>query len=355
MPSTNKVVSIFFGLVFLIICYLLWLMAKQMIGPIIFGLILAGCFSPLNEKIKVKWKLSQSLSSTITCILITLLVLLPLIFLSVSLSKEALTLYQKIVTGLSRKEVNDFLFVDGLIAVFVKKISSLTGLSIDLESIKTGLLSGLKGASGNLISGINSIVGNIISFIFDLVIMMIVVFGVFLEGAKLKEYIFKLSPLPYEQEQKILETFNQMNYVTLVCNGVGGLIQGILAGLAFWVAGIDSIVLWTVLMVFLAFIPLVGISLVTIPAGLYLVLTGNTAMGLFLLIFTSLVGIIVENWFKPKFIGNKIRINSTFVLLSIIGGMGVFGMGGIFYGPVIGILFLTIVEIYHDKYNTVRD
>lgn len=353
MQNKYNITYVFFGFLFLLVSYLVWLMAKQMIAPIIFGLVLAGVFNPLNDKIIEKWKLSGNTGAIITSIIIILLVLVPLIFLGLALSKEAVFLYQRIMNALAHHEVNDFLFGEGAVADIIRSASQLSGIDIDMAQAKTTVLTALKGASGTVITSINAIVGNTISFIFDLAIMMIVVFGIFVEGKRLKEYIFDLSPLPSEQEQKILEKFNQMNYVTLVCNGVGGLIQGVLGGLALWLTGFESIVLWTVLMVFLAFVPLVGISVVTIPASLYLILTGSTAMGIGLFIFTALVGLIIENWFKPKFIGNRIQINSTFVLLTIIGGMGVFGMGGIFYGPIIGILFLTIVEIYHDQYNVV--
>tara|TARA_R110002072_G_scaffold534_2_gene3594 strand:+ start:129255 stop:130322 length:1068 start_codon:yes stop_codon:yes gene_type:complete len=344
--------TVFFAVFFAAITYLVWLMARPMIGPIIFGAIMAGIFYPLKNKIETKYKVGKVTSSSLVTTIIVLGVLLPTIFVSISVSKEAIGLYQKIVSGLSQKEVHDFLFGKGFIAQMITEVSELLSIDIDLGLIKEKLLAGIKGISGTLLLGINGIVGNVAGFLFDLTIMLIVSFGLLIEGEYLKKYIFELSPLPSNQEELILSTFNQMNYVTLVCNGVGGVIQGILAGLAFLVVGIDSVVLWTVIMIFLAFIPLVGISIVTIPASLYLILTGSIGAGIFLLVFTSLVAVIVENWFKPKFIGDRIKINSTFVLLTIIGGMSAFGMGGIFYGPIIGILFLTIVELYHSDYGS---
>ena len=141
-----------------------------------------------------------------------------------------------------------------------------------------------------------------------------------------------------------------MNYVTIVCNGLGGIIQGVLAGIGFWIAGIPSIILWTVVMTFLAFIPLLGISIVYVPAVIYIFLKGKTAAAVILFIYCTAVALIVENWFKPRFIGQRIKINSLFVLFCIIGGMSYFGIPGIFYGPIIGIVFLTLVELYHAHY-----
>ena len=148
-----------------------------------------------------------------------------------------------------------------------------------------------------------------------------------------------------------MEKFNQMNFVTLVCNGLGGLIQGILAGIGFWFAGIKLIVLWTTIMIILAFIPLLGISIIYIPACIYLAVTGKTITSIALFIYCTLVALVTENWFKPLFIGKRIEISPLLVLFTIIGGMSVFGVGGIFYGPVIAILFLTMVELYHSFYS----
>lgn len=340
----------FFALSFFLVIYILWLMAKPMLGPIIFGAILAGVFFRFNLSIENKFKTTRTFASALTCSVIFFVVLLPTIFILISVSKEAVDLYQNLISGLGQKEINDFLFGEGAFATLVKKAANFLSIDIELSMIKEKLVVFFKNASGGILSILNKLVGDIFSFLFNLIIMLIVSFAFLTKGDILKDYIFELSPLPKDQEEKILTKFNQMNYVTLICNGVGGVIQGVLAGIAFFFAGINSIFLWTVVMIVLAFVPLVGISIVTIPASLYLILTGKVFAGILLFVFTSLVGLIVENWFKPRFIGDRIRIDSSFVLLTIIGGMGIFGMAGIFYGPIVGILFLTFVEIYHDNY-----
>lgn len=328
-------------------------MASPMIGPIIFGCIFAGTFSPLHNWVIKKTGLKRAQTSLITMMILGIFVLVPLFLIGLGLGQETIFLYQRLSEGLKTKEINDFFFVDGWGAKILHQIDQTFGLSITPELVKNKIYSLTHGISGGVVTLVNSVVGNIFSFTMDLIIMLIVIYGLFFQGPTLKRYIFDLSPLPEDQEEKILKIFNQMNHVTLVCNGLGGLIQGIPAGLALWLTGINSALLWTVIMVFLAFIPLVGISLVTIPASIYLILTSNTYAGILLFIFSASLSFFVENWFKPQFIGDRVKIDSTFVLLTIIGGMSVFGMGGIFYGPLVGILFLTMVEIYHDYYDQI--
>jgi len=340
----------------------LWLLFKPIIGAIIFGSILAGSFYPLFMKIHQKTKRSKSVSSLITCLVIVLIIIIPTIYLTVQLSKETIHLYQNIKSGFNDQSVNTFLFGEGYIAGFIKNVSGLfnmnlssdpnTNLNPDLnmELIQGKLFEVIKNISGIMFDLFNTWLSNILNFFFNVLIMLLVVYSFFTNGDKLKAFFLRLSPLPDDQEELIINKFNQMNYVTLVCNGLGGVLQGVLAGIGFWLAGLSSVFLWMTVMMILAFIPLVGISVVTIPACIYLWIKGKILASIILFIFCITISLVTENVFKPRFIGNLIEINSLFVLFTIIGGMSVFGMAGIFYGPLIGIIFLTAVDIYHSNY-----
>ncbi len=313
---------------------------------------MAGSFAPLNTRLKDKLGNREQLSAILTCIVILMVVILPCVYILLQLSKESIELYRSVKDGLSRDSVNNFLFGNGTFAGLVSTFTDFFNIEVSMTEIEAKVLEVVQGASGQMFSFVNGLFSNIISFSFNFILMLLTTYSLLLDGARLKEFMLKLSPLPDDQEIKIVEKFNQMNYVTLVCNGVGGLIQGLLAGIAFWILGISNIFLWFVLMVILAFIPLLGISVITIPASIYLILIGHTASGIILFIWCAIVGLVVENWFKPKFIGKRIQINSMLVLFYIIGGMAVFGMAGIFYGPLICVIFMTIVEIYHENYST---
>ncbi len=332
--------------------YLLWMMMRPFLGAIIFASIITGSIYPLYTRLLEKTQFSRRMGAIIMCVLVIVIVFFPTIYLSFVLSKEAILLYQHMASGITNESVNNFFFGDGYVSGLVKDLSSMLGLEVNMDTFRNEIVNQIKNFSGIAIATINSIVGNLVSFLFNFVIMILVIYAFLAEGTPLKEFLLKLSPLPDDQEELIIEKFNQMNFVTLVCNGLGGLIQGILAGIGFWIAGIDLVVLWTTIMSILAFIPLLGISVVYIPACIYLAIVGKVFASIMLFIYCSLIAILTENWFKPIFIGNQIQINSLFVLFSIIGGMTVFGFGGIFYGPLIAILFLTTVELYHKFYST---
>lgn len=324
------------------------MMAKPFLGSIIFGGILVSAFFPIHDFLVRKWGLSRKISSLVTSSIIFILVILPLAYMTIQISQEMIGFYQYVREGLTQEVVKNFFYGDGKFAHFFQQIIEMFGLSP--QKIEKSFLNIVEYVSSYSIKIVNIWLGNILQLSFKFAVMLVVVYGLLLWGDDLRRYLFRLSPLPEDQERLILMRFNQMNKATLIGNGVGGLIQGGLAGIAFAFAGFQSIFMWSVIMMILAFIPLVGISIIYIPACIYLVITGHMGVAISLFIFCSLVAFLTENWFKPRFMGDQVKVNSILVLLFILGGMAAWGMVGIFYGPVICVLLLTMIDIYHDRY-----
>ncbi|HOP65352.1 MAG TPA: AI-2E family transporter [Spirochaetota bacterium] len=351
MKSSIIQIKIVFFIFFIFICALLWMLFKPIIHAILFAAIIGGAFYPMFKFFERKYPLKRKYLSLLMCFLIIILLLIPLAFIILQISEEALSFYQSMKGALDEKSVDDFLFGKGTFANILRYFSDTFDLNINLNDLKAKILTSIKGYSFKFFSRINSIIGNVLELIFQIFIMILTLYTFFSEGDRLKKFLLKLSPLPDEQEELIIKKFNKMNYATIVGNGIGGIIQGGLAGVAFALAGIESVFIWTIFMVILAFIPIIGMSIVYIPACIYLWLKGSITASISVFIFCTVISLMVENLFKPRFIGEKVSINSMFVFFCIIGGLSVFGMAGIFYGPLIGITFLTIVDIYHQNYD----
>ena len=135
-------------------------------------------------------------------------------------------------------------------------------------------------------------------------------------------------------------------------NGFGGAIQGVAGGLIFWIFGLPSAFLWGVVMGFLAFLPIIGIGLVFVPTAIYLFLVGRIGAGLFFIIFYIFLSSSVEYIFKPSLVGKRLKMHTLLVFFSIIGGMKMFGILGIIYGPLVVTAFITLSEIYRTDYQS---
>jgi predicted PurR-regulated permease PerM len=98
-------------------------------------------------------------------------------------------------------------------------------------------------------------------------------------------------------------------------------------------------------------LPVIGASVVFIPAGIILIVQGKFWLGIGYLIYNVLYSSIIEYVIKPRLIGKRMQMNSFFVFIGIIGGIKLFGMIGIVYGPLIITIFLTLAEIYRLEYK----
>lgn len=196
-----------------------------------------------------------------------------------------------------------------------------------------------------------SITSNIFNLVLYFCLMLIVVYYIFMDGEKFIQYVYDLSPLPDEHDEKLFEKFMDMAGAVLIGNGLGGLIQGAAGGTLFLFLGLNSPFLWGVIMGFLAFLPIVGIGIILIPTAIILMLKARIATGIFIIVFYAVLSWGIEYIFKPKVVGDRVRMHPLIVFFAIIGGLKAYGILGIIYGPLIATLFLTLVDIYFSSFQ----
>jgi predicted PurR-regulated permease PerM len=196
-----------------------------------------------------------------------------------------------------------------------------------------------------------AILSNTVSGAVHLLIVLVMVFYILMDGHKLKSFLFDLSPLPDDEDAALVDTFVKVSRGVVIGNGLGSLIQGVLGGVAMAVVGLPSPVLWGGMMTLFAFLPLIGISAVSIPATIHLYLLGQKGAALAFFLFCSAQAFVVDNIVKTKLMGSAMRMHDLMVFLSILGGLAAFGVVGLIYGPLIAMMFMTLSEMYQKRYR----
>jgi predicted PurR-regulated permease PerM len=194
---------------------------------------------------------------------------------------------------------------------------------------------------------------NIFSFFINFFFMLLIIFYLLIDSQRLASFIVGLSPLPDDQDEKLIRKFKDMAGAILIGNGLGGIIQGTLGGAVFAFFGFRSPFLWGVIMGLMAFLPIVGIGAVFLPAAIYLFLQGRIESGIFFIVFYVVLSGGIEYFFKPKLVGKRVQMHTLLVFLSIIGGLKLFGILGIIYGPLVVTAFLTLTDIYESSYQRI--
>jgi len=338
----------YFLLLFLAAIILMGRLLWPFLSILIISFLLAGIFQPVFNLINRRF--SDSFASLLTCLLIILLVFIPLMFFVGALSKEALGLYNLSKgTNISLK-IKELVFESNLM---VRLQDIMAGYGIVLEPEKVGqVLSDLSGKAGLFfLNQAKAWAANVMLTVFNFFMMIITIFFLLIDSEKLVDFILRLSPLPDDQERQLIHKFKKIAGAVLIGNGICGLIQGVLGGLAFALFGLNAPILWGGIMLVLAFLPIFGIGLVLIPAALWLALQGHPGQGITMLIFYAVLSFSVEYLLKPKLVGKQVKMHTLLVFLAILGGLKLYGVLGIIYGPLIITTFLTMSEIYQANYN----
>jgi predicted PurR-regulated permease PerM len=197
-----------------------------------------------------------------------------------------------------------------------------------------------------LVNSISQLTSSTIQAVFLLFIFLYATFFFIKDGEQLINLILYYLPLEDEPERKLLDYFTSVSRATLKGTLLIGLIQGTLAALGFWVAGISSVVFWGLVMTVLSIIPVVGSSLVWIPAVIILGVSGKVGAAIALGLYCALLVGTVDNILRPILVGKDTKMHELFILLSTLGGIGLFGIWGVVVGPIIAALFVSIWDLY---------
>lgn len=323
-------------------------------------IVLALVFSALARKqfhrLTTEHRARPSVAAGVLCALVVVTVAIPLTFLIISLSAEAARAIELTRSTVSLNRLDEIFFGTGWVADQVRNISDIAGVEFTPQKLKQ-LVSGAAGALATLVyDGVNEVLTNVLSGIFHFCIMLALTYYLLVDGDRFRRFTFKLSPLPQNHEEELLGRFGDVGRAILFGNGIGSAIQGILGGLAMAAVGLPSPILWATVMTIFAFLPLVGISVVVIPATIYLALSGRYAAAIAFFGFCGGMALIVENVVKTRLMSQDMKVgdkkmHDMLVFMSVIGGIAAYGVLGILYGPLLVALFLTLADLYEREYK----
>nr|WP_081763394.1 AI-2E family transporter [Imhoffiella purpurea] len=323
-----------------------------MIQQFLMALFLAGLFSalarPLYLHLYRRFDGRAHLASGLTLAVMSVMVLIPLALLVAVLVGQALDVSQ-VISDRFKGALEDP-------AAFAESLQHLPFLDQliehrDLILQHAGQAASL--ASGFLVDLVSSFTLGTANLIFMFFVLLYSMYFLQMDGPKLIVKILYYLPLKTAEERLMLEKFTSVTRATLKGSLLIGLLQGTLAGFAFFVAGIDNAVFWGSVMAVFSTIPNVGAALVWIPASVMLVLDGHVVTGVLLALFCGLVVGSMDNVLRPILVGKDTKMHELMIFFSTLGGIFMFGLAGVFIGPLIASLFISIWEMYGVEFDDI--
>ena len=325
--------------------------AWPFLEPLLLGALLAGLFHPLYRWITRLVGGRQSLGAVLTLLVLFILVLGPVTaFLGIvvqqalSVSDQAIPWLRQHLGAASTFNLHDWL---------VQRFPALADYVPSQEELLQHVGTAAKSAGAFLVTVLSRMTATTAAFILNLFVMLYAMFFFFKDGKKILERIFYYLPLSDEDETRMLARFTSITRATIKGTVVIGIIQGTLAGIAFWMAGIQGAAFWGTIMTILSIVPGIGAALVWVPAVIILFINGQYVAAMLLLAWCAAVVGTIDNFLRPALVGRDAKMPDLLILVGTLGGLFLFGPIGFIVGPIVCGLFLTVWDIYGATFKEV--
>ena len=335
----------FFFLLFLAVGIMVFFIFQPFLTAIVAAAILTALFKRPYHFLERVLRGQRAVSAFLTCLLVIIIIVTPLFFVLSLAINEASSLYQTVTHESSLQSM-----IDG--AIRTVRDTPYVNVFFDTAAFdQERIMADIKNLSQNALGVLQAAYQGITHFVFWVFIMFFTLFYFLIDGKKTLRALMELSPLKNEHDKLLVEKFISISRATLKGTIVVGVIQGLIGGLAFWIAGVPSPAIWGIIMVMLSVVPSFGTGIIWLPAGLILLFIGNIWQGVFVLSVGFGIISVIDNILRPKLVGKDTQMHPLTVFFSTIGGLALFGLPGFIIGPIIVSLFMALSEIYSIEFR----
>ncbi|MFN2454556.1 MAG: AI-2E family transporter [Pyrinomonadaceae bacterium] len=319
--------------------YLCWLMLQPFVDVILWAAVLVILFYPVHRRIVARTK-SPGWSALLSSLLVIATILIPLTLVTLAVVNE--------MAGVAQNLQNNIATLLDPNSPASVRILKWLGRYVNVEELRSQqyIVERLKGLSGQIAGRTLGIVGGLVGIIVEIFFVIFTMFYFFRDGESIRDTLRDVLPLKRAQSHEIFARTRDIISASVYGVVIIAAIQGALGGLAFWVLGLPSALVWGVVMLFLSMIPLAGSFVVWVPAAIFLAVTGHWGKAIILTAWGAVVIGSVDNFLRPKLVGEKTKLHELLIFFSVLGGLQVFGVLGLVIGPVIVAVTLALMDVF---------
>lgn len=317
------------------------LLAFYIFRPFLYTLIstmvFTVVFQPVHQKVLGITRQRRGTAALITAVIIMTVVLVPIVLLGIQIIQEAQQLYSSVTEGGGKDNILNA--VKEITIHLQRYIPVPIEFSLNFDKyLEQGL--------SWLLENIGDVFSNIAKMLLNFFIFLIALYYLLKDGQQLKKNFVDLSPLTNADDEKIFNRLELAVNSVIKGNLTVAVVQGVLTAIGFAIFGVPNAVFWGTVTVIAALIPGVGTSLVLMPAILFLFFNSEVFHAIGLIVWGIVAVGLIDNFLGPKLVGRGIQLHPLIVLLSVFGGIGLFGPIGLLLGPLAISMLFALFEIY---------
>jgi len=330
--------------------YLVFLIFRPYLGTLVFAAVLASVCHPFHDRISVRLQGKENLAAFLTSALLVVIVVVPLVCFSAALLAQGAESFGKANAWLKEANLQEILAGKWIQPFYEVVQRLLTRLDVDQANLRKALLQASSALGQLVLSWGKGFLGDITGLVVRFLLLIVLVFYLIRDGKAILLRLKHLSPLSPEQEDRLIQRIRSLSRSVVLANFATAGAQGIAGGIGLWIAGIPAL-FWGTMMAFTSLIPAVGTAIVWLPAVCYLVIVGSWGKGIFLAAWCALVVGSIDNFLRPFLMKGEDGISSVYLFFAILGGIQLFGIVGILYGPLILGVTAILLYLYELEYS----
>jgi predicted PurR-regulated permease PerM len=315
--------------------YLCWLIVLPFVDVLLWATVMAVVVHPVH-----RWLLRRghgpNAAAGLTTVGAVLVVLVPTFLLGLVLVQEAKGLGDAV-----RYAADTITDPNWRVYQYLGKYVDLSKFrdSTNLTERANQIVSAVAERSTGFLGGVAGVVIKAFFVVFTL-------FYLLRDADSVLAAVRRFLPVDPAQADALIARGREVTYASVAGVVFVAAIQAALGGVMMAPLGVPSPVLWTMVMFLAAMIPVGGATLVWIPAALWLAGQGHWGKAIVLAAWGALVVGMADNILRPRIVGRRTRLHELVVFFSVLGGLQVFGVLGLFVGPAVVATTALLIDAY---------
>jgi predicted PurR-regulated permease PerM len=300
-------------------------------------------FYPMHGRLLRRF--SPNKAAVLSTLVVTFLLIVPVILLTSLFIREAFSLSRGVEHTLQVKQIPALEKSWSWIAQHVP------GLDPNADVLEM-LSRGVQKEAGFLAERLGTVLRNIAAFIFNVFVMIFAIFYFFRDADQIVLGVRSILPFDAEHRDTLMTQTRDLIAASVTTSLMLAAVQGMIGGLGFLIVRLPAPLFWGVAMGFFSLVPVVGSGLIFVPAALWLGFTGHWGSAILLLVICAGVSAIVDNVLRPLLLRGRTELSALVIFISVVGGVGLFGMLGLVLGPVLVATAAGVLAIYMERPET---
>lgn len=340
VTTTDRLTAVVSYGVLLLLIYLVFRIYEPFLTALGWAAILVIFFYPMHQRLVRRF--SSVRAAVLSTLAVTILLIVPAIVVTTLFVREAVSISRGVQHSIVEQHAPMIAKSWSWIAHHVPGLDPNADVFDMLEQ-------GIEKQAGYLAERLGTILKNIAAFIFDLFVMIFAMFYFFRDADQIIRGVRSILPFDPEHRETMIAQARDLISASVTTSLIVAAIQGTLGGLGFAIVGLPTPVFWGVAMAFFSLLPVVGSGLIFVPASLWLGLAGHWGRALLLLLICAGVSTVVDNLVRPLLLGGRTELSGLVIFISVVGGVGLFGMLGLVLGPILVATAAGVLAVYVER------